>query len=326
MHKVGASPQLYKGVPGGTQRPARGCQKSSGPAGRSPLDSVGLVFNIQRFSLQDGPGLRTTVFLKGCPLACVWCHNPESQSPGAELLTLETRCIQCGACSQGCPFSECCLCGACVEACPTGARRMVGTLMGKTELLKDVLRDRIFFDQSGGGVTFSGGEPLMQADFVFDMAKALKAKGIHTALDTCGFARTDDLLCVATQMDLVLFDLKLMDEARHREATGESNALILANLQALAECHSNIWIRVPIIPGINDDQENLEATGQFVARLPGVRRVDLLAYHTFGASKFKRLGKDYALDALQPPSQERMDEIARGFRAHGLEVTLGGRS
>jgi len=286
----------------------------------------GLVFHLQRFSLQDGPGLRTTVFLKGCPLACAWCHNPESQAPEPELLTVESRCIHCGACTEVCPGPDCRCCGACVEACPTGARRMVGRKMGAAELLEEVLRDRIFFDQSGGGVSFSGGEPLMQADFVCEMATALKGRGVHTALDTCGFARTEDLLRVAAQVDLVLFDLKLIDEARHRETTGESNALILANLMALSERHEAIWIRVPIIPGLNDDAENLEATARIAARTPGVRRVDLLPYHAHGVAKFGRLGKAYDLGAIQPPSSERMEEIAGGFRTQGLDVTIGGRS
>ncbi len=291
-----------------------------------PGECAGLVFHIQRFSLQDGPGLRTTVFLKGCPLACAWCHNPESQSPVPELLTLEGRCIHCGACTAACGNAPCQLCGACVEACPTGARRMVGRKMGGEEVLKEALRDRIFFDQSGGGVTFSGGEPLMQADFVCEMAEALKACGVHTALDTCGFASEEDLLRVAARVDLVLFDLKLMDEARNREATGASNAPILANLEALSRVHSAIWIRVPIIPGLNDDDDNLEATALLAAKTPGVRRMDLLPYHATGAVKFARLGKTYALDSVEPPSPGRMEEIARRFRAHGIDVNLGGRS
>lgn len=285
----------------------------------------GLVFHIQRFSLQDGPGLRSTAFLKGCPLACTWCHNPESQNPAPEMLRVETRCLRCGECAKACPGGDCRLCGACVEACPTGARRMVGRRMTSPQLTEELLRDRIFFDQSGGGVSFSGGEPLLQPDFVKEVAVALKSQGVHTALDTCGFARTEDLLQVASCVDLVLFDLKLIDEARHREATGESSALILANLKALSEKQIALWIRVPIIPGLNDDVGNLEATARLAAKSPSVHRVDLLPYHAHGAGKFERIGKTYHLDALKPPSSERMEEIAQGFRAHGLEVTIGGR-
>ena len=165
----------------------------------------------------------------------------------------------------------------------------------------------------------------MQADFVGGMAEALEGLGVHTALDTCGFARTEDLLRVAAHVDLVLFDLKVLDEARHRELTGASNGPILANLEALSRAHAAVWIRVPVIPGLNDDEANLEATARLAARTPGVRRVDLLPYHAAGASKFRRLGRTYGLDGVQSPSRERMQEIAARFRAHGLEVTLGGR-
>ncbi|MFZ1613427.1 MAG: glycyl-radical enzyme activating protein [Holophaga sp.] len=278
----------------------------------------GLVFHLQRFSLQDGPGLRTTVFLKGCPLACAWCHNPESQSAAPELLTLEQRCMHCGSCVETTDADS-------VEGCPTGARQRVGRSMTASELVTEVLRDRIFFEQSGGGVTFSGGEPLLQATFVSGVAAALQANGIHTALDTCGFAPTEALLQVASHMDLVLYDLKLMDEARHREMTGESNGLILTNLRALGAQHPRIWLRVPIIPGINDDAANLAATAQFAVQTPGIQRVDLLPYHATGVAKFGRLGLHYRLEAVAPPSVEQLDAIAQDFRAQGLNVTIGGR-
>jgi len=286
----------------------------------------GLIFHVQRFSLQDGPGLRSTVFLKGCPLACTWCHNPESQNPEPELFTVESRCFHCGACKGVCSNPECRSCGLCVEACPSGARQMAGRRVRSGQLLEELLRDRLFFDQSGGGVSFSGGEPLMQADFVCELASALKGQGVHTALDTCGFARREDLLRVAACVDLVLYDLKLIDEARHQEATGESSALILANLEALSQVHSAIRIRVPIIPGLNDDEGNLEATARIAARTRGLRRVDLLPYHANGAAKFGRLGKSYSLDAVRAPSAERMEEIAGRFRARGIEVCIGGRA
>lgn len=286
----------------------------------------GLIFHVQRFSLQDGPGLRSTVFLKGCPLACTWCHNPESQNPAPELFTVESRCLHCGACEEVCSNPECRSCGLCVEACPSGARQMAGRRVTSGQLLEELLRDRLFFDQSGGGVSFSGGEPLMQADFICELASALKGQGVHTALDTCAFARTEDLLRVAACVDLVLYDLKLIDEARHRAATGESSALILANLEALSQVHSSIWIRVPIIPGLNDDDENLEATARIAARTRGLRRVDLLPYHANGAAKFGRLGKSYPLDTVRAPSAERMEEIAGRFRARGIEVCIGGRA
>ncbi|HJV49670.1 MAG TPA: glycyl-radical enzyme activating protein [Geothrix sp.] len=290
------------------------------PAGK------GRIFNIQRYSLQDGPGLRTTVFLKGCPLDCAWCHNPESQSPARELITQENRCIACGSCLQVCgpgedPSSRP---EACVEICPTGARQLLGHDVAVDELMDEVLRDQPFFDESGGGVTLSGGEPLLQPGFVKDMLAALRRRGVHTALDTCGLGRREDLLEAAARADLVLFDLKHMDEARHRAWTGAGNEAILANLEALGRAHGQIWIRVPVIPGVNDDLQNLEATARFVAGIPGVRRLDLLPYHSTGAAKFRRLGRRYLLDHVQPPTSERMAGLALLFRAHGIPATIGG--
>jgi pyruvate formate lyase activating enzyme len=281
----------------------------------------GRIFNLQRFSLQDGPGLRTTVFLKGCPLSCAWCHNPESQSPHRELLTLDNRCIACGACHEAAPE-------AVVDLCPTGARQSLGRDLTVPELLAEVLRDRMFFDQSGGGVTLSGGEPLSQPTFTVAALGACRAQGLDTALDTaldtCGLAPREDLLAAAALADTVLYDLKHLDDARHRQWTGAGNGAILANLVALGSTHRNIWIRVPVVPGVNDDAENLEATARFVARIPGVRRVDLLPYHSTGAAKLGRLGRATVLDHLHPPTPAHMAAAASLFQAHGITVTQGG--
>ena len=287
----------------------------------------GSVFNVQRFSLQDGPGLRTTVFFKGCPLSCAWCHNPESQALKSEIITVETRCIHCGTCKSVCPSPEVCIrCGACAAACPTGARQVIGHDVTPSELVAELLRDRPFFDESGGGVTFSGGEPLLQAPFLLDCLARLKAEDVHLALDTCGFARQEDLLRAAALSNLVLYDLKLIDGDRHAVATGKRNERILKNLTALGAVHMNIWIRVPIIPGINDDDKNLDATARIAANTPGVRRVDLLPYHPIGVPKYARLGGAFRLDDIVPPSAERMDELAEGFRKYGVPVTVGGRA
>jgi len=247
-------------------------------------------------------------------------------------------CLGCRSCEAACPRPDgplpaggvlgregCLACRACVEACPSAAREVAGRKMSVGEVVAEVLRDRPVYEESGGGVTFSGGEPLVQADFVGEVAAALQSQGIHTALDTCGFAPTEALLQVASHMDLILYDLKLMDEERHREMTGESNGLILTNLRALGAQHPRIWLRVPIIPGINDDAANLAATAQFAAQTPGIQRVDLLPYHATGVAKFGRLGLRYRLEAVPPPSVEQLDAIAQDFRAQGLNVIIGGR-
>ena len=288
--------------------------------------TTGTVFNIQRFSLQDGPGLRSTVFMKGCPLACLWCHNPESQATRPELLRMENRCMACGRCGpEELASHDCSGRGAeDLAACPTGALQQVGGGREPAELVRELLRDRIFFDQSGGGVTFSGGEPLLQTPFLLEALAGLRDQGVHTALDTSGFAPWGDLEAVAGLASLVLYDLKLMDEARHRAATGQSNRIILDNLRALAGRHRDIWIRVPVVPGINDDLENLEATAAFLAPLEGIRRIELLPYHATGEAKFARLGQTCALPGLAPPTSQRMEALAAVFRARGLATTLGG--
>jgi pyruvate formate lyase activating enzyme len=270
----------------------------------------GRVFNVQRFSVHDGPGLRTTVFMKGCLLDCAWCHNPESQAVDREEVHQEGLCIRCLECGglEG---------DARVEACPTGARSMAGRDVEVEELVEEVLRDRIFFDQSGGGVTFSGGEPLLQADFVGRALAALKERGVHTALDTCGLPG-ERLLEAASRADLVLYDLKHMDDALHRRWTGAGNGEILANLQALGRVHRNIRVRVPVVPGANDDASNLEAMALFVAALPGVVGVDLLPYHASGAAKFARMGRDYGLAGALPPGPERLRELAVHFTSRGV--------
>jgi pyruvate formate lyase activating enzyme len=275
---------------------------------------TGLVFNIQKFSIHDGPGIRTTVFLKGCPLCCSWCHNPEGISPRSETIVVETRCIHCGTCHDH-DESEA------VEVCPTGARQHVGREMSVAEVMKEILADKVFYDESGGGATFSGGEPLAQPAFVLALLEECRGEGIRTALDTCGFGRTEDLLATARLAEVVLYDLKLMDEARHRQHCGVPNATILGNLRALANVHRRIWIRVPVIPGVNDDAENVSAIAQFAATLPCVEQVNLLPYHKTGLSKHRRVGYRYAHTDLQPPSAEQMATAARYFRDCGLNVT-----
>lgn len=297
----------------------------------------GVVFDIRRFSVHDGPGLRTTVFFKGCPLRCYWCHNPESQHRRLELLYWPERCIQCQSCVAACPQgaihwererlvmhdTKCTLSGACVRACYADARQIAGRYMTAAEVMSEIERDVSFYDSSGGGVTFSGGEPLLQADFLKALLEACRSAEIHTALDTSGFATWEILERVRPLVDLFLYDIKLMDPVRHRKYTLAFNLRILDNLQRLAGLGHNIVVRVPIIPGINDDLENLRATGAFTTGL-GLSRIDLLPYHAAAMGKYERLHRAYRLPGLQTPSDERMLEIAHVFEGFDLQVHVGG--
>jgi pyruvate formate lyase activating enzyme len=288
----------------------------------------GLVFNVQRFSVHDGPGLRTTVFLKGCPARCPWCHNPESQSHAPELLTFPERCIDCGTCREVCPhgtnLAQCSACGTCAEACPADARRIAGSEMSVSEVMELVTRDRLFYEESNGGVTFSGGEPFAQPAFLRALLTAAKREGISTAVDTCGFAGHDLLLDLAPLVDLFLYDLKMLDPERHLRVIGVPLAPILANLQALAATGGALWLRIPIVPSFTDTDSELDALARLATTLPGVHRVSLLPYHATGAGKFRRLHKDYELAHIAPPDRERMEQIAGLFRARGFDARIGG--
>jgi pyruvate formate lyase activating enzyme len=290
----------------------------------------GSVFNLQRYSLHDGPGIRTTVFLKGCPARCWWCHNPESQLPIQEISCSESRCIACDACLLAChealkPRESCILCGACSEACPTGARTLVGRSMTVNDVVREVMRDRMFFEDSGGGVTFSGGEPLAQPQFLKALLARFRAQEIRTAVDTAGLCPTETLLDLAPLVDLFLFDLKCVDGDRHLQGTGVANAGVLENLTQLLAVHDNIWIRVPVVPGFNDSLEEMRAIAELAAASGAVRRVCLLPYHASWAAKPERFGKQVP-DAVQlaPPSGEAMENFARIFRELGLETSIGG--
>jgi pyruvate formate lyase activating enzyme len=298
----------------------------------------GLVFNIQRYSLHDGPGIRTTVFLKGCPLCCQWCHNPEGMAHRPEIVIVESRCIVCGECRSACPLAsalegqgplsprnaDCTQCGACIDACPTGARQMIGRTATVDEVMGEIVRDRVFYEESGGGVTFSGGEPLSQPRFLVGLLEACRAAGIHAVLDTTGFAQRDALLAAARLARLVLYDLKAFDEAVHLRLTGVSNRLILDNLKSLDREHPDVWIRLPVVPGFNDDLADLRKIAEFVSTLRSVTLVNLLPFHRTGVHKFERLGLTHALDGVETPSPELMLAAVDLFHNFGLKTRVGG--
>jgi pyruvate formate lyase activating enzyme len=295
---------------------------------------TGSIFNIQKFSIHDGPGIRTTVFFKGCPLRCQWCHNPESQESGRQVMFYPARCIRCGACVETCPqgavtlaeaqavtdLESCEQCGECIDGCYAQARELVGREVSVTEVLAEIERDRPFYEESGGGVTFSGGEPLMQPDFLLALLKACKAQEIHTVVDTCGFASWNVLEQVRPYTDLFLFDLKIMEEARHREYTGASNQPVLLNLRRLSESGQAIRLRIPLIPGVNDAPQQIRQIAEFAAGLPYLDEVEILPYHNIAAEKYRRLNRDYQLPDTPVPSNEQMAQVVQAVREFGLKV------
>lgn len=299
---------------------------------------TGTVFNIQRFSVNDGPGIRTTVFLKGCPLRCKWCHNPESISPDPELVLKGERCIRCGECFDLCKNhavqrvdgayttirESCIACGDCVEGCNAEGREIAGKIMAAAEVMAEVLKDRIFYDHSRGGVSFSGGEPLLQHEFLCELLESSKTQGLHTVVDTTGMTTPAILSRVSANVDLFLYDLKSLDDKKHREFTGVSNEQILGNLKMLADLRKDVIVRVPVIPGFNDDPEDVKALGSFVATLGNVTEIHLLPYHTTGIEKLRRLGKENEMPPTQPPTADDLSIMFKELRTYVPTVTIGG--
>lgn len=297
----------------------------------------GTIFNIQRYSIHDGPGIRTTVFFKGCPLSCWWCHNPESQNLNKEIMYIENRCVHCGTCFKNCNeeaiiFSngkpliddkKCTLCGECINKCPANALELVGRTISVTNLMKEIEKDVIFYDESGGGVTFSGGEPLLQFEFLDSLLEACKKSEIHTAIDTCGYTSWERLEVIASKTDLFLYDVKIIDNAKHKKYIGVSNDIILKNLEKLSKNGNRIFVRIPIIPGINDDDDNIDKTGEFLSKLR-IEQVNILPYHSIAVDKYYRLRKTYKLSGLSEPDTNKINQILGKLKNYNLNVKLGG--
>lgn len=260
---------------------------------------TGTVLSIERCSLHDGPGLRTTVFLKGCPLACLWCHNPESLSFEAELYLFEEKCTGCGACTQACKTgrdrASCTGCGKCAALCPNSAIEIKGIKMTPQEVMAQVVKDVKFYNQSGGGLTISGGEPLAQFDFTLELLRLAKQSGIHTCLETSGQAATSRILALLPYVDLFLFDYKESQDAKHKEFTGVSREQIDKNLHAVNDAGGKIVLRCPIIPTLNDRPNHFLAIAETANKLANIIEVNIMPYHPMGASKAARVGRKYAL-------------------------------
>ena len=300
---------------------------------------MGQIFDIQRFSIHDGPGIRATVFLKGCPMECFWCQNPEGISPQRQLQFVASRCTRCGECAKACPVEahvfdgdahvirrdRCTLCGACTEVCLPGALTLVGEDKGVDEIVQIVAQDRVYYEQSGGGVTLSGGEPLMQPEFACDLLAACRGEGIHTALDTSLYCARDVLDEVLPLTDLFLIDIKHMDSVCHKEGTGRDNAQILANAAALAAAASAVIVRVPVVPSFNDSPHSIRAIAEFATRFKTLEYLELLPFHRLGESKYQSFGLETRTSRLGHLPKERMTELADAARAAGLPTKVAGQ-
>lgn len=303
------------------------------------MDSL-LVINFQKCSIHDGPGIRSTIFFKGCPLDCVWCHNPESKKFTKEVLYNQERCSACGTCAKICPSNAisnqlyrvsldrdiCTTCGNCIDYCVNNAREIVGEEYSIKQLVKEIEKDRMFYEESGGGVTLSGGEVMCQdIECISKLSRVCKDRGIHIAVDTCGYAKFDNYERILEFVDLFLYDIKLIDEEKHIEFTGKSNKLILENLKKLSEKGANINIRIPLIEGVNVDDENIEVKKiiEFIKPL-NIKKVNLLPYHSIGKHKYEKLDEVYHAEDFETPDTSKLEEIRDIFERNNFSTKIGG--
>lgn len=298
---------------------------------------TGGVFNIQHFSTEDGPGVRTTVFLQGCGLHCLWCANPESQKATRQLAHRAPICVKCGCCIKNCPNGalavkegkvsidrdKCVSCGTCTKVCPSHAMFFYGEVKDVDDVWKEVIKDRGYYDTSGGGISCSGGECMLQPDFVGELFRRAREEGIHTTLDTCGHFPTENIDKVLPFTDLVLFDLKILDREKHKKYTGSDNDLILKNLKCIHDNYeSEIYIRIPVIPGYNDGEEDLRASAEFIRDFDPTLHVDLLPYHKFGIGKYEMLDMAYIPADVNAPSKEQKESYKKIFTDYGLDCVM----
>ena len=272
-----------------------------------------MIFDIQRNSFVDGPGIRTTVFFKGCNLQCAWCHNPESQSPKKQLLYFKDKCFGCNRCKAACPhsFNYCTFCGACAALCPNDARELCGSECSADALVQEVLKDKRFYDHSDGGVTFSGGECMLQIDFLETILKKCKEHGLHTAIDTAGNVPFSYFERILPFTDLLLYDVKCFDSVKHKHYTGVGNELILENLSKLLQCGNDIWVRIPVIADINDSEQEMLAIKAFLDTYGTPKRIQLLPYHAMGMHKYAAIQKD--APSFSRPSDETIEHLQQLF-------------
>lgn len=299
------------------------------------VETVATIFNIQRYSIHDGPGIRTTVFLKGCPLKCLWCANPESQKMNQQVITNVSKCINCGACVEVCPtgaafikdgqvyfdIEKCSNCEKCIDVCPTNAKEVIGKQMTIDEVINEIEKDASFYNNSNGGVTFSGGEPTVYYKFLGEIVPRLKEKGIHVAIETTGFCAWHNFWTAVKDMDLILFDLKQMDLKRHEKFIGVSNKVILQNAEKIAKLKKTIF-RLPVIPGYNDELENFEKIADLLNNMGFEGEVNLLPYHSYGKGKYEKIGMKYELEDLVTPTDAEMAERVNILRNKGIHASV----
>ena len=301
--------------------------------------STGLIFDIKKYAINDGPGIRLTVFFKGCNLSCQWCHNPESMSPKVQKMYNAKKCIGALSCVDNCPndalkmtskgivtdYNSCNLCGKCAEVCPTKAFEMLGATILISDLIKKIDNEAIFFDQSGGGITFSGGEPLMHSNYLLEALKECGKRMYHRVVDTTAFASLETVLEVAKNTELFLIDLKVMNSEKHKEFTGVSNEKILSNITELAKTDCEIIFRIPLIKGVNTSEDNIRETASFMNSLEGNRKmINLLPYHSVAENKLVKLGKAADFVEFETPIGNEINNIISQFKSFGITASVGG--